>query len=85
MPVKRIQLTKFRINAVLRNQHQGALTKNINAFELEKKWSETGFGKRIAQQAQRAQNSDFNRHKAMVLRRQISKHVRGWVKKNKSK
>merc|ERR1712119_152954 len=32
----------------------------------------------------RAQNSDFNRFKAMVLRRQVAKHVRSWVKKNKS-
>merc|ERR1719333_1671601 len=37
MPAKRIQLTKFRINKVLRNQHREDLVKNINAFNLEKK------------------------------------------------
>merc|ERR1712124_199207 len=70
MPAKRIQLTKFRINKVMRNQHTGSLTKNIKAFGLEKRWAETGFA---------------NRFKAMVLRRQVAKHVRSWVKKNKSK
>merc|ERR1712183_959171 len=50
IPAKRIELTKFRINKVMRNQH-----------------------------------TDFNRFKAIVLRRQVAKHVRSWVKKNKSK
>merc|ERR1711988_1034647 len=80
MPAKRIQLTKFRINKVMRNQHTGSLTKNIKAFGLEKRWAETGFAKRL-----QAQKPDFNRFKAMVLRRQVAKHVRSWVKKNKSK
>merc|ERR1719387_2576529 len=66
MPAKRIQLTKFRINKVMRNQHTGSLTKNIKAFGLEK---------RLNAQKLRAQNSDFNRFKAMVLRRQVAKHV----------
>merc|ERR1712007_8973 len=76
MPAKRVQLTKFRINKVLRNQHKKALTNNIKAFGLEKKWGATGFAKKL-----QAQNSDFNRFKAMVLRRKISKQVRTWVKK----
>merc|ERR1712014_374759 len=50
MPAKRIELTKFRINKVMRDQQL------------------------------RAQNSDFDRFKAMVLRRQVAKHVRSWVK-----
>merc|ERR1719231_406754 len=66
MPSKRIELTKFRINKVMRNQHTGSLTKNIKAF---------GFDKRMRAQQLRAQNSDFNRFKAMVLRRQVAKHV----------
>merc|ERR1712187_979837 len=70
MPAKRIALTKFRINSVMRNQHTGSLTKNINAFGLEKRCAE-----RMRAQQLRAQNSDFNRFKAMVLRRQVAKHV----------
>merc|ERR1719164_181961 len=73
MPAKRIELTKFRINKVMRNQHTGSLTKNIKAFGLEKRWAETGFAKRMRAQQLRAQNSDFNRFKAMVLRRQVAK------------
>merc|ERR1711976_578348 len=84
MPAKRIALTKFRINSVMRNQHTGSLTKNINACGLEKRWAETGFAKRMRAQRLRAQNSDFNRFKAMVLRRQVAKHVRSWAKKNRS-
>merc|ERR1711976_85867 len=84
MPAKRIQLTKFRINAVMRNQHRANLTKNTKAFDLEKRWNETGFPKRLNAQRLRAQNSDFNRFKAMVLRRQVAKHVRSWAKKNRS-
>merc|ERR1711935_437816 len=86
LPSKRIALTKFRINKVMRNQHTGSLVKNIKAFGLEKRWAETGFAKKLRAQSLRANNSDFNRHKAMVLRRQVAKHVRSWVKKaNKSK
>merc|ERR1719329_1618624 len=85
MPSKRIAITKFRIKAVLRNQKDSQLTKNIQAFDLEKKWSETGFAKKNASQAQRAANSDFDRFRAMVLRRQVATAVRGWVKKNRSK
>merc|ERR1719240_433434 len=66
MPAKRIQLTKFRINKVLRNQHRENLVANIKAFNL---------AKRLNAQRLRAQNSDFNRFKAMVLRRQVAKHV----------
>merc|ERR1712193_96524 len=77
MPAKRIQLTKFRINKVLRNQHRANLVKNIEAFGLAKRWSETGFAKKLEAQRLRAGNSDFNRFKAMVLRRQVAKHVRG--------
>jgi len=72
------------MNKVLRNQHTGDLVKNIEAFGLEKRWAETGFAKKLRAQKLRANNSDFNRFKAMVLRRQVAKHVRTWVKKNKS-
>merc|ERR1712195_237361 len=75
MPSKRIALTKFRMNKVLRNQHTGDLVKNIEAFGLEKRWAETGFAKKLRAQKLRANNSDFNRFKAMVLRRQVAKHV----------
>merc|ERR1711862_67278 len=83
MPTKRLQLTKFRINKVLRNQHKANLEKNIKAFGLAKKWDATGFAKKLHAQELRSQNSDFNRHKAMVIRRKISKIARTALKKHK--
>merc|ERR1711976_356744 len=85
MPISRLSLTKFRINKVLRNQKTAALRKNIEEFKLSRRWAETGMAKRLAAQAQRARNSDFDRFRAMVLRRKLSKAVRGWVKNNRSK
>merc|ERR1712151_174497 len=84
MPSKRIALTKLRVAGVLRNQHQQKLTANIKAYGLDKKWSETAFARKLNAQHIRANNSDFDRFKAMVLRRQVAKHVRDWVKKNKT-
>merc|ERR1711976_839340 len=85
MPAKRIALTRFRIKSVMRNQKESTLVKNINAFGLEKRWAETGFAKKLAAQSARATCSDFDRFRAMVLRRQVATAVRGWVKKNRSK
>merc|ERR1711976_98021 len=46
IPVKRLALTRFLIKTVLRNQHEGNLEKNIKAFNLDKKWAQTGFAKK---------------------------------------
>jgi len=85
LPAKRIALTKFAIKAVLRNQKQSTLKKNIETFGLAKRWAETGFAKKLVAQQARATCSDFDRFRAMVLRRQLSKAVRSWVKSNRSK
>merc|ERR1712170_77096 len=58
MPAKRIELTKFRINKVMRNQHRECLVKNIKDFGMEKRWNETGFAKRLDQQKKRANLTD---------------------------
>merc|ERR1711906_72565 len=82
MPMGRLDLTKFRINAVLRNQKESVLKANIEKFGLAKRWAETGKAKRLAAAKTRASNSDFNRFKAMVLKRKLSATVRKWVKNN---
>merc|ERR1712226_1571263 len=82
---KRMALTKFRVKSVLRNQKVSALKKNIETYGLAKRWAETGFAKKLASQARRAELSDFERHQAMVLRRRVSAQVRGWMVKNRSK
>jgi len=85
VPSKRIALTRLYIPTVMRNQHAAKLTSNIKDYKMERKWNGTGFAKKLASQSQRAKNSDFDRFKAMVLRRQVCKHVRAWVKKNRTK
>ena len=85
VPSKRLTLTKFRVKSVLRNQHQKALLKNLQAFDQEKKWAATGMAKKLAQRKTRASLTDFQRFQAMVLRRQLSKTIRSWVNKNKSR
>merc|ERR1712048_46162 len=83
VPTKRLSLTRFLINTVMRNQHEEKLKANIEAYKLNRKWMQTGFAKKLAAQAQRARNSDFDRHKAMVLRRKVATAVRTIVKKNR--
>merc|ERR1712072_60321 len=85
MPKKRMLLTKFRINAVLRNQKESQLVKNIKKFDMEKRWAGTGMAQKLNNQKVRAGLSDFDRHVSMVLRRRLSKAVRGWVTKNKAR
>jgi len=85
VPSKRIALTRLYMPKVMRNQHRAKLVENINEYKMDAKWSNTGFAKKVASQNQRAKNSDFDRHKAMVLRRQVCKHVRAWVKNNRTK
>merc|ERR1711862_4293 len=79
MPSKRIALTKLRIKEVLRNQHRQHLINNINKYSLEKKWNATAFAQKLHAHKLRAGNSDFDRFRAMVLRRKVSKAVRDWV------
>ena len=85
VPAKRLTLTKFRIKSVLRNQHQKTLVKNITAFDLEKKWATTAMAKKLDQRQKRANLTDFQRFQALVLRRQLSKTLRTWVNKNKTR
>merc|ERR1711976_1116223 len=63
IPTKRLALTRFLISTVLRNQHEAKLTENITAYDLEKKRNA---------QAVRARNSDFDRFRALVLRRKVA-------------
>merc|ERR1712066_362420 len=85
MPSKRVALTRLRVPTVMRNQHEATLVKNVTAYNMEAKWLETGLAKKLTAQRQRAANTDFDRFRAMVLRRQVCKHVRAWVKKNRTK
>merc|ERR1712080_403619 len=85
MRLKRMSLTKFRVKSVLRNQKQSTVAKNLEAFGLEKRWNESTKGKKLLAEKRRMTNSDFDRFRALVLRRKLAKEVRSWVSKNKAR
>merc|ERR1712032_272905 len=77
IPVKRVTLTQFLIPTVTRNMRRGRLADAIN---LTQKWGQTGFAKKIARQERRAELTDFERFQVMVLKRQVGKSMRKWLK-----
>lgn len=70
IPVRRLQLTKFKV-PVGRGARSGVVRKVIGKEGLAKKWSESATGKAIANRARRAQLTDFERFKVMVLRKRV--------------
>ena len=73
---KRLTLTKFRIKDYTIGDSSSSLRKKIEAFNLQEKFGASGIGKKIKKQKRRAELNDFERFKAMVLRRRLSKIVR---------
>ena len=65
-------LTKFRVKDVLRNQRCGLLKKKIAKFGLEKKISETSYEKKKALKKVRANLSDFERFRVMILKKRVT-------------
>ena len=69
IPTRRLTLTKFRLNNVLRNQRSGQLKKKIAKFDLNGKYSQTRYAKKVATVQKRASLNDFDRFKVMVLKK----------------
>lgn len=84
IPTKRVKLTKFRILAVNRGQKRQKLIDNINKFGLEEKWGKTKFAIKLANQQKRQNLSDFERFQVQLLKKQLGKQVRAWVRSKKS-
>ena len=80
IPIKRVTLTQFMLPTATRNMRRGRLADAINAYDLTKKWGQTGFAKKIAKQERRAELTDFERFQVMVLKRQVGKSMRKWLK-----
>merc|ERR1712032_963842 len=72
-PLRRLTLTRLRI-PILRGARTGTLRKAAAAFELDKKWAETRACQKLARAIARAETTDFDRFRIMVLRKQ-----RGYV------
>merc|ERR1712060_891523 len=52
----------------------------VKRVTLTQKWGQTGFAKKIARQERRAELTDFERFQVMVLKRQVGKSMRKWLK-----
>ena len=58
----------------------GLRRKLCEEFKLNERWSQTEKAQRLARQQKRAQLSDFDRFKAVTLRRQLGKAIRTHLK-----
>ena len=81
--VKRLTLTKFLLAGFKRTNTRGELKNQIETFDLLKRFSSCGIGKRMAQQQRRSELTDFERFKVLVLRRKLSRAVRTNINKNR--
>ena len=80
---KRLTLTKFCLETYKKSDRRGDLKKSIESFDLLKRFSECGIGKKLAQQERRRNLTDFERFKVLVLRRKLSRAVRTGINKNR--
>jgi len=53
------------------------LRKKIQKFDLNKKWGETSYGKKLAAKKTRANLNDFDRFKVMILKKRLNRAIRG--------
>jgi len=56
------------------------LRKKIQKFDLNKKWGETSYGKKLVAKKTRANLNDFDRFKVMILKKRLNRAIRGQVK-----
>ena len=74
IPIRRLTLTKFNV-PVLKNQRSGLVRKAIEKSKLVENWGKTGAAKKLVQKARRASLTDFERFKAMLLKKRLNKTV----------
>lgn len=88
IPIRRLQLTK-QVLKIGRGIRSGKLRATLAKDNVQKTFDESVLGRSYARQARRQQLTDFERYKALVIRRKISKLSRARVNKkpaaNKSK
>jgi len=83
-PLSRLTLTRLRL-PILRGARTGTLRKAAAAFELDKKWAETRACQKMARQTARANSTDMDRFRVMVLRKQRGYVARRFHKKAAAK
>ena len=71
MSLRRLSLTDFTLE-VVRGISSHNLTDLVTKFDLLKKWETTPFAKKIQRGQTRANLTDFDRFKVMVLRKKVN-------------
>lgn len=62
---------------------QGELKKLIDEFDLINRFNQSGRGKKIQKQNRRANLTDFERFKVLVLKRKLARVTRQQINKHK--
>jgi large subunit ribosomal protein L14e len=83
-PLSRLTLTRLRL-PVLRGARTGTLRKAAAAFQLDTKWTETRACQKMTRQTARANMTDMDRFRVMVLRKQRGYVARRFHKKAAAK
>jgi large subunit ribosomal protein L14e len=84
MPVRWISLTDFT-SAIQRGTRTGLVKKIVEKSDALTKWSQTSWAKKIAAREARKSLGDFDRFKAMVLKKRKAHRVRTEINKLKRK
>jgi large subunit ribosomal protein L14e len=80
---KRVALTNFSVE-IPRSCRHGVVMKAFEKAEIESKWDQTAWAKKLRARKARAELSDFDRFKVMVNRKKRSQIVNKAVAKSKS-
>lgn len=76
--LRRVSLTDFKLD-VPRAVKNAALKDAVTSFDLVKKFSETPFARKIHRGQTRANLTDFDRFKVMVLRKKVISLMFGFI------
>ena len=68
MSIRRLTLTDFKLD-IHRGIHKDALIKAIDDAKIEEKLKNTPYAKKIERRQKRANLTDFDRYKVMILRK----------------
>mmetsp|Transcript_7155 Transcript_7155/g.6243 ORF Transcript_7155/g.6243 Transcript_7155/m.6243 type:complete len:157 (+) Transcript_7155:27-497(+) len=79
-PVKRLTLTKFKIN-ILRGARTGVVKKAALEAKVNEQWESCSMAKKLALREKRASLNDLQRFKVMIQRKNRSFKIRKLAKK----
>jgi large subunit ribosomal protein L14e len=71
LTIKRLSLTELKLNITVAGLNRVALKKEIEAYNLADKWSQTSWARKTAKIQKRRQLTDFDRFKVMTLRKKV--------------